>query len=172
MANKLKKSSHPFILIGTNLYEIYDQLEFGLKKNVSLVSGIEDSNIKPMLNVNRNICKDSFRKLSDGLEVYPVIFYVSKDNIQTELIDCLNENGTIRLSNFNELLKVMNLSDTIVQDIQSDDSIINTNTSQLLDSVFDKIKLKCQKQLNKEILVKKTASLIDEFTTSVLKCYE
>ena len=65
------KKLHPIILIEERLGEKYKALPIAEKKKVAILSDIEMSNILASLSHKRNISKNTLRKLTTGLDVYP-----------------------------------------------------------------------------------------------------
>ena len=71
-----KNNTNPIILIGASLEEMYKASGAELKKTVSITAGIDPSNITAYLSARRNICKNSLRKLTTGLDVYAVLLFI------------------------------------------------------------------------------------------------
>lgn len=168
MKNNITTSIHPIILIGTGLNEMYTRLDRYLKKTVSLTAGIEESNMRASLNLRRNISKNTLRKLATGLDVYPVIFFVSSKNIKSELLRFKIEEGVSHFKNFDEFLELINISqDFDEQNVES--SQLNNQILSALNFLFDKIQSTKKDKVIQNGLKQKIYKALIDITNSIIE---
>lgn len=169
MNNDTTNITHPIILIGTGLDEMYNQLDSELKKTVSLTAGIEDSNMRASLNSKRNICKNTLRKLAKGLDVYPILFFVPSKSIKSDFLDYKNEEGIIRIKNFNSFIELLRLPQKNNKNSDIKNQLLNDEIFSALDELFDIIQSAKKNQLSQSVLKQKIFEALINFTTSLIE---
>ncbi len=169
MKNNITNSMHPVILIGAGLKEMYTKLDTELKKTVSLNAGIEDSNMRASLNSERNICKKTLRKLSTGLDVYPVLFYVPSKYINANSLEYKDREGIAYIKNFDSFLELIHFSQQKTEEKVIEDQIFNEQVLSALDNLFDKIQLAKKNNLSEKVLKQKIVKALNDLTSSLLE---
>ena len=110
----------PLIVVGKNLQQMYNESEPKRKKIVAIKAGIEDSNMRASLKPSKNISKQTLQKLATGMDVCPVLFYVSKEMFEKEYIEKHNADSVLYIKDFNCLSRILNIAqetDKMVENI-------------------------------------------------------
>lgn len=88
---------------------MYNESEPNRKKVVAINAGIDNSNMQASLNPTKNISRQTLQKLATGLDVCPVLFYVSKTMFDQGFLDNQNGNGVLYVKDFDQLMEVLNI---------------------------------------------------------------
>ena len=152
---KKTKNNHllPVIVVGKSLQQMYNDSEPNRKKIVAIKAGIEDSNMRTSLNPTKNISKQTLQKLATGLDVCPVLFYVSKTMFDQEFLDNENRNSVSYVKDFDQLMEVLNIPQETDEVIES----INEEVLSILETLKEKIHLleatKLQRSVDKKSVI-------------------
>lgn len=157
---------YPLVLIGASLNEMYNQLDSELKKTVSINAGIEDSNLRASLDKQRNICKNTYRKLATGLDVYPIIFYIPSKHIEYDSLDYNEKEGVARIEDFNNFLELLQFPQNMEEE-DIEDQLLNDEILSALEGIFNKIHSANNNHLNQKIIKQKIFKALINFTTTV-----
>lgn len=143
----------PLIVVGKNLQQMYNESEPKTKKIVAIKAGIEDSNMRASLNPSKNISKQTFRKIVTGMDVCPVLFYVSREMFDKEYLENQNDKSVVYLKNFSELSHVLHLPQ------ETDEMVDNINEEilRIMENLKEKIhlleKMKLQRSVDKKSVI-------------------
>jgi hypothetical protein len=152
---KKTKNEHllPVIVVGKSLQQMYNESEPGRKKIVAIKAGIEDSNMRASLNPTKNISKQTLQKMATGLDVCPVIFYLSKSLIDKEFLEQENNIGVTYIKDFDHLMQIINIPEETDELIES----INKEVLNILEDLKAKIHLlettKLHRRVNKKSVI-------------------
>ena len=141
------------IVVGKNLQQMYNESEPKSKKIVAIKAGIEDSNMRASLNPSKNISKHTFRKLATGMNVCPVLFYVSREIFDKEYLENQNGRSVLYLKDFGELTQVLNIPQETDEMVET----INEEILHIMDTLKEKIhlleKMKLQHSVDKKSVI-------------------
>jgi hypothetical protein len=143
----------PMIVVGKNLQQMYNESEPKRKKIIAIKAGIEDSNMRASLNTSKNISKHTFRKIATGMDVCPILFYVSRDIFEKDYLESQNEESVLYLKDFVELSQVLSIPKTTEEMV----NIIEEEVLQAMDTLKEKIhtleKMKLQHSVDKKSVI-------------------
>lgn len=148
---------------------MYTKLDTVLKKTVSLSAGIEDSNMRACLNSERNICKNTHRKLSTGLDVYPVLFYVPSKYINADYLEYKDREGIAYIKNFNSFLELIHFPQQKTEEKAKEYQVLNEHVLSALDSLFDNIQLAKKNKMSEKAIKQKIVKALIDLTSSLIE---
>lgn len=132
---------------------MYNESEPNRKKVVAIKAGIDNSNMRASLNPTKNISRQTLQKLATGLDVCPVLFYVSKTMFDQGFLDNQNGNGVLYVKDFDQLMEVLN----IPQETEEVIDRINEEVLIILETLKEKIRLlettKLQRRVDKKSVI-------------------
>lgn len=143
----------PMIVVGKNLQQMYNESEPKRKKIIAIKAGIEDSNMRASLNPSKNISKHTFRKLATGMNVCPILFYVSRDVFEKKYFEKQRGKSVLYLKDFSELSHVLHIPQKTDEMVEN----INEEIHQIMETLKEKIhlleRMKLQNSVDKNSII-------------------
>lgn len=153
----------PMIVVGKSLQQMYNESEPKRKKIVAIKAGIEDSNMRASLNPLKNISKNTLRKIATGLDVYPVLFYISKEKLDHSILEKHESNNVLYVKDFDCLLHQMNMPQETDEVIDN----INKEVLNVLEALKEKIHLLEKAKLHRGVDKKSVYQTILDLSTLI-----
>lgn len=143
----------PIIVVGKNLQQMYNESEPKRKKIVAIKAGIEDSNMRASLNPSKNISKQTLLKMATGMDVCPVLFYISREMFDNEYLENTNGRSVLYLKDFSELSHILHIPQQTDEMVDS----INEEILHIMENLKEKIhlleKMKLQHSVDKKSVI-------------------
>lgn len=162
-----KNNTNPIILIGAGLEEMYKASATELKKEISITAGIDPSNIAAYLNKKRNICKNSLRKLTTGLDVHAVLLFIPSRNIKSELLEYKDDEGIMYVKNCEDFLELIKLSTNDVNLNSLDEQVLDQALLTELETLFEAIQSAKKNNISKNAIKQKICDAISDLAHSL-----
>ena len=164
---KQKNNTNPIILIGPGLEELYKTSSAELKKVISITAGIEPSNLRAHLKANRNICKNSIRKITTGLDVYAVMLFIPSRNIKSELLEYEDNEGIVYVNNYEDFLELLKSSLDSTKEDNSEDQLMDKKLLSEIEVLLEAIQSAKKNNLSENAIKQKFWDAINDLTNSL-----
>ena len=164
---KQKNNTNPIILIGAGLEEMYKASATELKKEISITAGIDPSNIAGFLNKKRNICKNSLRKLTTGLDVYAVLLFIPSRNIRSDLLEYKHDEGIMYVKNCEDLLELIKSSANGTNSNNLEEQLIDQSLLNEIETLFEVIQSAKRNNVSKNIIKQRFCDAISDLAHSL-----
>lgn len=164
---KQKNNTNPIILIGAGLEEMYKASATELKKEISITAGIDPSNIAAFLNNKRNICKNSLRKLTTGLDVYAVLLFIPSRNIKSELLEYKDDEGIMYVKNCEVFLEFIKSSANGTNSNNLEEQLIDQSLLNEIETLFEVIQSAKRNNVSKNTIKQKFCDAISDLAHSL-----
>lgn len=149
------------IVVGKSLQQMYNESEPKRKKTVAIKAGIEDSNMRASLNPSKNISKRTLQKMATGLDVCPVLFYVSREKFDKEYLEKQNESSVLYVRDFSQLSRILNIPQETEEMVEN----INEEVLHILETLKEKIHMlkrtKLRHNVDKKSVIQTIVDLSD-----------
>lgn len=162
-----KNNTNPIILIGAGLEEMYKASATELKKEISITAGIDPSNIAAFLNKKRNICKNSLRKLTTGLDVYAVLLFIPSRNIRSELLEYKDDEGIMYVKNCEDFLELIKSSTNGTNSNNLEEQLIDQSLLNEIETLFEVIQSAKRNNVSKNTIKQKFCDAISDLAHSL-----
>ena len=162
-----KNNTNPIILIGASLEEMYKASGAELKKTVSITAGIDPSNITAYLSARRNICKNSLRKLTTGLDVYAVLLFIPSRNIKSDLLEYKHDEGIMYLKNCEDFLELIKSSTNGTNSNNLEEQLIYQSLLNEIETLFEVIQSAKRNNVSKNTIKQKFCDAISDLAHSL-----
>ena len=162
-----KNNTNPIILIGAGLEEMYKASATELKKEISITAGIDPSNIAAFLNKKRNICKNSLRKLTTGLDVYAVLLFIPSRNIKSDLLEYKHDEGIMYVKNCEDFLELIKSSANGPNSNNLEEQLLDQSLLKEIETLFEVIQSAKRNNVSKNTIKQKFCDAISDLAHSL-----
>lgn len=124
------------------------------------------SNITAYLNKKRNICKNSLRKLTTGLDVYAMLLFIPSRNIKSDLLEYNHDEGIMYVKNCEDFLELIKSSANGTDSNNLEEQLLDQTLLNEIETLFEVIQSAKRNNVSKNTIKQKFCDAISDLANS------